>query len=168
MNPQSEKSRLQRETYRRHKNRELKKATSSPEAEDAPNDIQEQKSPEPKVVTSGAEGGDTPKQKIPSSTAILMIGLALFFDGLQFFLNLIPFVGNALSSIFVVPFAWLSFYVWFKIRGVDFVSPKRSLTLFGAGFLELIPILNVLPAWTLAVVALIITTRIKKGLKISP
>lgn len=109
-----------------------------------------------------------PKQRIDWIAAILMIWLALFYDGIQFLLNFIPVVGNLLSAILIGLWAWLSFYIWFKIKGVNFSKPTRSITLFGAGITEMVPLLNVLPAWTLAVLILIATTKAEDtiGLKI--
>lgn len=105
-----------------------------------------------------------PKQRIDWITAILMIWLALFYDGIQFLLNFIPIIGNILSSLLIGLWAWLSFYIWFKIKGVSFSKPSRSITLFGAGITEMVPLLNALPAWTLAVLILIATTKAEDAL----
>lgn len=107
-----------------------------------------------------------PKQRVDWITAILMIWLALFYDGTQFLLNFIPVIGNMLSSLLIGLWAWLSFYIWFKIKGVSFSKPTRSITLFGAGITEMVPILNALPAWTLAVLILIATTKAEDSIGI--
>lgn len=89
------------------------------------------------------------KQKgLKSHTIVFMIVVALFFDVLQWFLTFV-FMGW-LASIF----AFLTFYVWFKLYGISFMTPKRAMAM-GAGFIiELIPILNILPGWTVVVIYL--------------
>lgn len=101
-------------------------------------------------------------------TATLMISVAFFYDLVQALFDLlhfIPVVGNVIATIVTALLsvvAWLTFYVWFKMHGVHFHTAKRAITM-GAGFLiELIPILNILPVWTLAVVLIFLTARMPK------
>lgn len=96
-----------------------------------------------------------PRQEpqLKSHTIALMIAVALLYDALQAILNFI-FLGWLVS-----PAAFLTFYVWFKMNGIKFATPKRS-GIMGAGFIiELIPILNTLPAWTLAVVLIVLDLK---------
>lgn len=99
-----------------------------------------------------------------------MIAVALFYDMAQAgldVLHLIPFIGNAfaiMGTMIIDLWAFLTFYVWFKIHGVSFASPKRGLTMAGAVIIELIPVVNALPAWTAAVVILFLTTRGEEAL----
>jgi len=94
-----------------------------------------------------------------------MLTVALLFDGLQFgtdLLHVLPIIGTVAQSvadILISVWAWLTFYVWFKIRGVSFINPKRFAVLNGGALLEMIPVINTLPAWTLAVFLLIGITR---------
>lgn len=96
-----------------------------------------------------------------------MIAVALFYDGAQFVVNwlsvdIVTFVGATLAwlgSLLVDIWAFLTFYVWFKLHGISFANPKRGLTMAGAILIEIIPVLSALPAWTLAVVICFITTR---------
>lgn len=61
----------------------------------------------------------------------------------------------------VSPIAFLTFYLWFKLRGIKFATAKRS-GVMGVGFiLELIPLLNTLPAWTLSVILVIMDIKMK-------
>ena len=55
--------------------------------------------------------------------------------------------------------AWLTFYLWFKLKGVNFMQGKNALKLVGGGVIEIVPIpfVSALPAWTAVVVMLIIT-----------
>lgn len=99
------------------------------------------------------------EEKPLSYTVItLMVALAVFFDGTQFLLNFIPVLGQILN-FFVDIFAFLSFYVWFKTYGITFMTRTRSIAMGGAWIIEVIPILNDLPAWTAAVLIVIGTTK---------
>jgi hypothetical protein len=99
-----------------------------------------------------------PKEKkgLDNMTIAFMVSVALFYDFLQ--IPLTPIFMGWLVSIF----AGLTFYVWFKMRGVSFMSPKRAGILGGGFIIELVPLLNVLPAWALAVVLLGLDSKIKK------
>lgn len=106
------------------------------------------------------------EKPISNFSAVLMVAVAVIFDLLQFFLNLlhfIPAIGNAVAFVttsILTIIAWLTFYIWFKTKGVTFNTSKRMLSLGGGFLIELIPILNALPAWTLSVVIIIGSTRI--------
>ena len=78
-----------------------------------------------------------------------MVSTALFFDALQGGLSLIPFLGWIVASL-VGGFAFMTFWFWFKTHGVKFTTAKRAGIMGGGFFIELIPILNMLPAWTLS------------------
>jgi len=99
--------------------------------------------------------------QIKDTTAILMIGTALFFDLLQAVLGWIPVVGNILADAMSM-FIFLTFLLWFWMNGIKMITPKRLTSLVGGGVIEMIPYLNLLPAWTLVVVYLIGTTKIKE------
>ncbi|MEK7147955.1 MAG: hypothetical protein AAB758_01515 [Patescibacteria group bacterium] len=100
------------------------------------------------------------RERVTSTSAGLMIGTAIFYDALQAILSLIPYVGWILSSCISI-FAWLTFYVWTSIKGwnmadtVAFSSIMKKLTptiaKWLAPLIELIPIVNVVPAWTISV-----------------
>lgn len=106
---------------------------------------------------------DTEKrQRISSIIATLMIGTAVVFDLVQFLLNFIPFVGWIATSLISV-FAWLTFFTWFKLNGVSFLSGKTTVlkiaSIFGVSILEIFPILNDLPAWIAYIVIMIFIVR---------
>lgn len=88
----------------------------------------------------------------------LMIATALFFDALNALLNLI-FMGWVVSI-----FAFLTFYVWFKIKGIHFMTPKRFTAMWGGFIFELIPALSVLPGWTVAVAFLALEKKVVEKL----
>ena len=96
---------------------------------------------------------------LKSTTVVLMIIVAIFFDALQFLLGFI-YMGW-LAGIF----AGLTFYLWFKIHGISFMKPKRFLAFGGASLIEMIPIpfLADLPAWTAAVSYLALSKKVGIG-----
>ncbi|MDP2642028.1 MAG: hypothetical protein Q8P21_01925 [bacterium] len=93
-----------------------------------------------------------------NTTIVLMIAVALFFDALQALLTIV-FMGWLVGI-----FAGLTFYVWFKLRGLSFMKPKRFITFGTASVIEMFPFLplSALPAWTGAIVILALDSKIKK------
>ncbi|MCK4386782.1 MAG: hypothetical protein KAV41_01695 [Candidatus Pacebacteria bacterium] len=104
------------------------------------------------------------KTKIDNITATLMIAAALFYDGVQTLLTAVgigPFV-NWLISIF----AWLTFWLWFTIKGVSFTNnPKRLFTFMGGSLLEIIPLIATLPIWTANITATVFITKAENKIK---
>jgi len=105
--------------------------------------------------------------RIGFGSSFLMIITAIFFDSVQMIfgaIGLIPVIGTVLGGLLSFMtgfFAWLTFYTWFKIHKVSFIRPQRLVAILGAGFIELVPFLNALPAWTLAVMFLIASAKIE-------
>jgi len=94
---------------------------------------------------------------LTNTTVVLMICVALFYDALQWLLGWI-FMGWLVTI-----YAGLTFYVWFKIKGISFMKLKRLATFSGSFIIELIPVIgDVLPAWTASIVYLAIDSKIKK------
>src|SRR3989344_2139954 len=102
------------------------------------------------------------KKGLNNTTIALMISVAIFYDVLQWLLAFI-FMGWLVSI-----FALLTFYVWFKMKGMSFMKPKRFAAFGGSFIVELIPIINILPAWTLAIVLLALDSKIKKIAAVVP
>lgn len=112
--------------------------------------------------------------KISKITFACMIAVALFFDAIQFganFLHFIPVIGTILALVIssgVSIFAWLTFFLWFRLAGTKFVS-KIAATQVGTFFIEMIPALNSLPAWTLSIVVIFLFFQPKEILnKVAP
>jgi hypothetical protein len=93
---------------------------------------------------------------LENHTVALMIATALLFDAIQILLTFV------LMGWIVGFFAFLTFYIWFKIHGISFMKPKRALTMGASFIIEVIPFVSVLPAWTLAVTILALDTKIKR------
>lgn len=91
--------------------------------------------------------------------AVLMICVALLYDFVQIVINIIMFGFGFLVTWIISLWAWLTFYLWFRIKGVSFMNWKNTLKLTGGGLIEIIPFpfLSALPAWTAVVIALIFT-----------
>lgn len=104
------------------------------------------------------------KKELHGEIIGFMVVIALFFDGFQALINLIPFLGQALAS-FTEFVAFSLFFVWFKSYGISFATPKRGLIMASSFIIELIPFLNILPAITLAVLMVALDTRIKDFIK---
>ena len=98
--------------------------------------------------------------QISSIWAFIMVGVALCFDAIVFFINFIPFLGQIISII-IGFIAYMTFFLWFKLKGVDMMKPKRVATMGVGFFISLIPILNMLPEITISVIITIASTRVK-------
>jgi hypothetical protein len=95
------------------------------------------------------------QKELKSHTIALMIGTALFFDFSQWLLAFI-FLDWLMGF-----FAFMTFVFWFWLHGMKFTTPKRMATMGGAFIIEIVPILSVLPAWTGAVIVLILDHKAK-------
>jgi len=102
------------------------------------------------------------QKEISNTTLALMISVAIFFDVLQFIIGLVPIAGQYIS-VMVTIIALPTFYLWFKIYGRSFMSPKKVMALGCGTIIELIPILNILPGWTVAVIFLVGIERAEKA-----
>lgn len=98
---------------------------------------------------------------LSDTTVFGMIFVALLFDAAQAIIGWIPIFGNILSDFFSVA-VFLIFFLWFKMYGISMLTPKRLRALAAGGVIEMIPYLNILPAWTGVVVYLIGTTKIQE------
>lgn len=107
------------------------------------------------------------ESKISETTAFLMIFTALFFDAFQALIGWVPFVGNVMAGI-IGFFAFMTFWLWFHMKGIKMMTPKRFGSLGLGTIIEMIPFINILPAWTLVVVYLIGTTKVTEILNSNP
>ena len=95
-------------------------------------------------------------QRISNATAFFLIGAAVSVDALQALLGLlafIPFVGIPLAFLLqqlVNISALFLFGIWFSSMGISLIK-KRPLGFMGTTVLELVPMLNAVPAWSMFV-----------------
>lgn len=85
-----------------------------------------------------------------------MVILALIYDGLQALIDLLS-VGSLgwLVNPFISFWSFLTFFFWFKLKGLSFMKPNKALTMGGSYFLELVPLLNSLPTITCGVIIML-------------
>lgn len=131
---------------------------------------EENKQPAPDTAEAGSDS------KISAAQSGLMIGVALLFDGAQFVIEalagltvfLLP-LGIAVGWVVDI-FAWLTFFLWLHSLGLSMIKKggvgegglgKEPFVIIALAFgIEFIPIINALPAWTAAIITLIIRVRI--------
>lgn len=116
--------------------------------------------------SSGAEA----PVRIGMLTAGLLVGVALLFDGAQGLVTLIASVPLLQSVILMAWYlsglAFVLFLLWFKFLGVDYLERNANvklITIVLAFAFESVPIVSMIPALTLGVVAMILVTRYEDG-----
>lgn len=106
----------------------------------------------------GATDGEKKGHRIGFSTAFAMLAVAIFFDGAQVVLAITIVIGWIISGV-----AWITFFLWLRSLGMKWSEGRQAqkmvLLLLGATIAEIIPILNMLPAWTLFVGSTILFDR---------
>lgn len=109
--------------------------------------------------------------RIGTTTAAVMIFFAVLLDAIQFiatFLNIIPGLGVAVNW-FIAIFAAIAFGLWFTLSGINYFSGKqaarKTLIAFSSVIIELLPIIDALPAITSGVVLMIVVSRIEDAEK---
>jgi hypothetical protein len=116
--------------------------------------------------TSQIQKNIAPEDKLNFTSMFLLIGTALLFDALQAICTLTVIL---LPVSYVVTFvAFMTFWFWFRTKGIKFNTKVRSMSFGGASVLELIPFLSALPGWTLAVSVIILTTKGQKFASLIP
>lgn len=109
-----------------------------------------------------------PKEpELSYTTTFLMVGTALLFDVLQFLLQAIPIAGQILAWVFSLIAGGILIF-WFYLHGIKFNTPKRLFSMGIGGLIEMIPVVNALPGWTIAVLLVIGTTKANRIAKIIP
>jgi hypothetical protein len=93
---------------------------------------------------------------IENHTAALMISVAVFFDILQWAMAFMAM--DWLVSIF----AYLTFGLWFAMKGIPILTKKRMGALGGSALIEMIPFVAALPAFTAAIVTVVLDAKAKK------
>jgi ribosomal protein L25 (general stress protein Ctc) len=110
--------------------------------------------------------------RIGTLTASLLVGTALIFDALQGLVTLVASVPiPPLQPIIVLAWylsglAFTIFLLWFKFLGVNYLDRNANvklLTIILAFAFESVPIVSMIPALTLGVVAMIVISRYEDG-----
>ncbi|MEI8061843.1 MAG: hypothetical protein WCG97_00910 [bacterium] len=116
-----------------------------------------------KVAAAGVIKDDDPD--LPWGTFFLMLILAIIFDVGCFLMNLIPIAGGFLEDVTITPAAILSFWIWFKMKGIKFTKGSRGLVTVIVGIVGFIPVLNAFPKWTCEIIYMKIAISGGKKLK---
>ncbi len=89
--------------------------------------------------------------KISGIEAMLMLGVCLFFDGMDIvatFLNIL-FGGGEIIKIFINAIAFPILFLWVKLKGVG------TLSMVAGNIMEFIPLVNTLPIRTITMAIVI-------------
>jgi len=118
--------------------------------------------------------------KLGSGDLLLLLPVAVFFDGMQLVLMLSSLAGSLVAAIPILGwfmgaainatgaiigavlsiFAWLTFFTWFKIKGIDLGSAKRAIRIMATTLVETIPyVAGILPTWTVVILYTYYETR---------
>lgn len=93
---------------------------------------------------------------LSSATIGLMIVVALFFDTIQALLT------PVLVGYFVPIISYPTFWLWFKMKGLNFFTMKRAPTMAVGALLEIIPGVDVIPAFTFTVIRVALDAKFKE------
>jgi len=93
--------------------------------------------------------------QLSSATIVIMVVVALIFDGFQ---TLFSYIG---LGWLIIPIAYGTFILWFKLLGLDFLTMKRSALLGVGAALEMLTA-GIIPAMTFMVLRIALDYRIKK------
>ena len=93
-------------------------------------------------------------RRIGSMQSMLMIGVAVAFDAVNILLFAFFGVG-VLVNRFTAIFAFMTYFLWFALNGVSFLTGKKStqkmVRFFGASVGEAIPVIGSLPLQSLGI-----------------
>lgn len=101
---------------------------------------------------------------ISITEGFFMVLTALMFDLAQLIIDIIllgfGFVVNWMISIM----AYFTFYMWYKMKGINFTDWRKAAIFNGGALTEFLPLplSGFLPAWTLSVIMMIMSVKIKK------
>ncbi len=92
----------------------------------------------------------TPRNRISKKQAVALMIVALVFD----ILSLIPVVNWIVWIL-----NWIIFPLWFKLQGVSYIKGKRLALAGLSSIIEIIPILSILPGYTVSMIFMIRNVR---------
>lgn len=109
--------------------------------------------------SSNIENMIPPKERIDRGTFLLMITTVVGLEIFQGIVGALPIAGVLLGPM-VGFLIWLTFFIWFKLHGVTMGDNIKRMGIMLAGFFfELIPVLNILPIWTVTIFITIVIVR---------
>ena len=94
------------------------------------------------------------RKRIGAIQAMLMLGVAVMIDIIQIFFLFFFGIGLIVNR-FITIFAFMTFFLWFALNGVTFLTGKmykeKMFRFFGVAFGEFIPIIGSLPLWSFGI-----------------
>ncbi len=90
------------------------------------------------------------EKHLDKTTFFLMLGTAILIDCITW----IPILGTIINIV-----ATLGFWFWFKINGIKF-NKNRATTLAIGSIIEIIPFLQILPAWTATIIVMYFQSKL--------
>lgn len=100
-----------------------------------------------------------PKKGMENGTWMILIGTTLFFDTLEAIISLIPVAGEIIS-MGISGIKYSTIWLVFKINGQEY----SKNTMIGGAVIGFIPIINILPDGTTAVLKLYFDSKTKETL----
>jgi hypothetical protein len=112
------------------------------------------------IMASYTQGNtEPPKERIDSTDGQLMVITAFGLDFFQGIIGAIPFAGPIIAPVISL-FIWFTFFIWLKLHGVSITDTiERIALMFGGFLLELVPLLNILPIWTLTILITVLLVQ---------
>lgn len=105
------------------------------------------------------------KERLDSVDIGKLLVVALFFDLISGIMSLIPFIGEVVKGVTTFPLATLTLYTMYKNRGIEFKDGKMLARFWGSILLKFIPIISILPEYTLNVVLVVTATKAEDKIK---
>ncbi len=98
------------------------------------------------------------KERIPLWMAGCLVAVAVLIDLIQAITTAFA-IGAFLSPLISVAASML-YWIWYKMLGISFVgNPKQLATFTTECFLEIVPVADALPMWSIGTIITIIITR---------
>jgi hypothetical protein len=99
-------------------------------------------------------GMDDSGHKYTKSDFAFMLVIAGIFDLLSLVINIIPYIGGVISTVFILPIGMFTLYLLYTKRGISISFGKKgsALKFGGTALIEAIPVLNIAPGFILNVI----------------
>ncbi len=101
------------------------------------------------------------EHSITKTTKFFMVSVAVIFDLIQFGISFIPILGE-IVAMFINLFGQMTFWLWFKMHGIEYNSTKRLAAFATGAVIGFIPILDMLPELTFEVILILSTITIEE------
>ena len=104
------------------------------------------------------------KSNVGPTDYISFLTVALLLDTFSFLFNLIPIIGGVASDLLISLPGSLILYLMYSRKNIDIKSGKNMIKFFGTLALKFVPIVNALPEFTLNVLMMLGSEKIKEFL----